>query len=231
MGKSFHPIFCIFLSVLTISYAQDCNTYRFSNNNVYSTCITLPVLNSQLHWNYHPTNATVNMAYLQTGVTNSQWVAWAINIGRSGMVGTQCLVGVVSSNGSVQGYTSSVTSYKTRLQPTRLSFDVPSITAEMVNGDVVIYATLVLPNRRTSFNHLWQVGPVVGGAPSVHQMGSANRKAVGTVDFATGQTSANSGDTGGSQKRQRNVSSLRAIPERFCAKRKIEPPYFQVITC
>ncbi|KAJ0570830.1 putative DOMON domain, cytochrome b561/ferric reductase transmembrane [Helianthus annuus] len=148
------------------------------------------------------------MAYRQTGVTNSQWVAWAINIGRSGMVGTQCLVGVVSSNGLVQGYTSSVTSYKTRLQPTRLSFDVPSITAELVNGDVVIYATLVLPSRRTSFNQLWQVGPVAGGAPLVHRMGSANRKAVGTVDFTTGQTSAVSGDTGGSRKRQRNTHGV-----------------------
>ncbi|KAI3803600.1 hypothetical protein L1987_31756 [Smallanthus sonchifolius] len=87
MGKSFHPIFCILISILTISYAQDCNTYSFSKNNVYATCVTLPVLNSQLHWNYHPTNATVDVAYRQTGVTNSQWVAWALNLGGSvGMV-------------------------------------------------------------------------------------------------------------------------------------------------
>ncbi|KAM0024989.1 putative cytochrome b561 and DOMON domain-containing protein [Helianthus debilis subsp. tardiflorus] len=208
MGKSFHPIFCIFLSLLTISYAQDCNTYKFSNNNVYATCITLPVLNSQLHWNYHPTNATVTVAYRQTGVTNSQWVAWALNVGGSGMVGAQALVGLVSSNGSVQAYSSSVTGYGTGLQPTRLSFDVPRVTAEMVNGDVVIYATLVLPSGRTSFNQVWQVGPVSDGAPSIHQMGSANRNSVGTVDFATGQTSADSGNTGGSRRRRRNTHGV-----------------------
>ncbi|KAJ9536941.1 hypothetical protein OSB04_029674 [Centaurea solstitialis] len=38
------------------------------------------------------------------------------------------------------------------MRPTRLSFDVPKISAVMVGGDVVIYATSVLANGRTRFN-------------------------------------------------------------------------------
>ncbi|XP_076924754.1 cytochrome b561 and DOMON domain-containing protein At5g35735-like [Bidens hawaiensis] len=208
MGKSFHPILCILISILsTISYAQDCNAYTFSNNNVYAACVTLPGLNSHLHWNYHPTNATVDLAYRQTGVTNPQWVAWAINIGGSGMVGAQALVGLVSSNGSVQAYTSSVTGYATGLQPSGLSFDVPRIRAEMVNGDVVIYATLVLPAGRMSFNQVWQVGPVTSGAPAAHQMDSANRNSVGTVDFASGQI-ADGGNVDGSRRHRKNTHGV-----------------------
>ncbi|XP_076917367.1 cytochrome b561 and DOMON domain-containing protein At5g35735-like [Bidens hawaiensis] len=207
-SRSFHPILCILISILsTISYAQDCNTYTFSNNNVYAACVTLPLLNSHLHWNYHPTNTTVDLAYRQTGVSNSQWVAWAINIGGSGMVGAQALVGLVSSNGSVQAYTSSVTGYATGLQPSGLSFDVPRIRAEMVNGDMVIYATLVLPAGRTSFNQVWQVGPVTSGAPAAHQMDSANRNSVGTVDFASGQI-ADGGNVGGSRRRRKNTHGV-----------------------
>lgn len=122
------------------------------------------------------------------------------------MVGAQSLVAIISSNGSVRAYTSSVTGYGTGLQPTGLSFEVPSIRAEMVNGVVVIYATLVLPSGRTSFNQVWQVGPVTDGAPGIHQMGSDNRNSVGNVDFATGQTSADGGSIGGSLRRRRNVS-------------------------
>lgn len=123
------------------------------------------------------------------------------------MVGAQALVGLVSSNGSVQAYTSSVTGYATGLQPSGLSFDVPRIRAEMVNGDVVIYATLVLPAGRTSFNQVWQVGPVTSGAPAAHQMDSANRNSVGTVDFASGQI-ADGGNVGGIRRRRKNVRCL-----------------------
>ncbi|XP_071717075.1 cytochrome b561 and DOMON domain-containing protein At5g35735-like [Rutidosis leptorrhynchoides] len=208
MGKLFHPIFCILISCLTISYAQDCNTNKFSNNNVYTSCVTLPVLNSQLHWTHHPTNTTVDVAYRQTGVSNSQWVAWALNVDGSGMVGAQSLVALISSNGSVRAYTSSVTGYGTGLQPTGLSFDVPKIRAEMVNGVVVIYATLVLPSGKTSFNQVWQVGPVSDGAPGIHKMGPDNKNSVGNVDFATGEATADGGNVGGSLRRRKNTHGV-----------------------
>lgn len=205
MGKILHLLFFTLITNSIISSAQDCSSYSFTNNAIFATCVTLPALNSNLHWNYHQTNGTVDIAYRHTGVPTSQWVAWALNVNGNGMVGAQALVGLVSSNGSVQAYTSSVDGYGTGLQPSSLSFNVPVIRAERVNGDVVIYATLVLPAGRTNFNQVWQMGPVSNGAPGAHPLGSENRNSVGTVDFVTGQAGAGGG-VGGSILHRRNVS-------------------------
>ncbi|GKE72400.1 cytochrome b561 and DOMON domain-containing protein-like protein, partial [Tanacetum coccineum] len=203
MGKILAILFCILLTNLSVSYAQSCNNFAFPSNAVYETCVTLPVLNSHLHWNYH-TNGTVDVAFRHTGSTTNQWVAWALNIDGSRMVGAQALVALTSSNGSVQAYTSAVTSYVTGLQPSSLSFQVPMIRSERLNnGDVVIYATLVLPRGGTRFNQVWQVGPVNNGAPSIHGLGPDNRGSFGSVDFSTGQT-AGGGNVGGSIMHRRN---------------------------
>ncbi|GJY94826.1 cytochrome b561 and DOMON domain-containing protein-like protein [Tanacetum coccineum] len=100
------------------------------------------------------------------------------------MIGAQALVAVTSSDGSVQAYTSAITGYATRLQPSSLSFDVPMIRAERVSGDVVMYAMLVLPS------------------------GSNNTNAVGDVDFTTGQISADGGNAGGSRLRRKNTHGV-----------------------
>ncbi|KAL4587021.1 hypothetical protein LXL04_011670 [Taraxacum kok-saghyz] len=117
-------LFIILISNLAGLNAQSCETASFRNNAIYRTCVSLPVLNSHLHWNYN-TNGTVDLAFRHTGSATSQWVAWALNVG-----------------GSVEAYTTLVTGFQTTLQPSRLSFDV----AERVNGVVVIYATIVLPS-------------------------------------------------------------------------------------
>nr|XP_043629448.1 cytochrome b561 and DOMON domain-containing protein At5g35735-like [Erigeron canadensis] len=208
MGKILTFLLCILVSNLVLSsHAQDCSTYRFTNNAIYATCVTLPVLSSNLHWNYQPSNGTVDIAYRHAGVSTSQWVAWALNINGTGMVGAQALVAIPNSNGSVQAYTSSVTGYGTTLQQSPLSFDVQDIRAERVNGDVVIYATLVLPSGRTNFNQVWQIGPVSNGAPSAHAMGSDNRASLGSVDFVTGQAGAG-GSVGGSLLHRRNTHGV-----------------------
>ncbi|KAI3769573.1 hypothetical protein L6452_00682 [Arctium lappa] len=187
MDKFLSLLFCLLISNLALSYAQNCSNYAFSNNAVYNACVSLPVLNTHLHWNYN-TNRTVDVAFRHTGSETSQWVAWGLNINGSGMIGTQALVAVTSSNGSVQAHTSSVTGYGTSLQPGRLSFEVQRLTAQRVNGDVVIFARLVLPSG-TRFNQTWQVGPVTSGAPATHPLVADNRGSFGTVDFTTDRTS------------------------------------------
>ncbi|KAJ9551683.1 hypothetical protein OSB04_015728 [Centaurea solstitialis] len=207
MGKLIYFLFFIFISNFTqSSYAQNCNSYSFTNNANYATCVSLPVQNSHLHWNYHAANGTADVAYRHTGVS-SGWVAWALNLDRAAMVGSQALVALFSANGSVRAYTSAVTGYTTQLEESALSFDVPAIRAESVNGDVVIYATLVLPSGRTSFNQVWQTGPVSNGAPSAHNLASENRNSVGTVDFATGQA-AGGGGGGGNVLHRRNTHGV-----------------------
>ncbi|PWA47848.1 cytochrome b561 and DOMON domain-containing protein [Artemisia annua] len=206
MSKILAILFCILLTNLSVSYAQNCRNYAFSSNAVYATCVSLPVLNSHLHWNYHA-NGTVDVAFRHTGSTTNQWVAWALNFQRPGMLGAQALVALTSSNGTVQAYTSAVAGYDTSLQPSSLSFEVPMIRSERVNGDVIIYATLVLPRGGTRFNQVWQVGPVTNGAPSIHGLGSDNRNSIGSVDFSTGQTAAG-GNVGGSRMRRRNTHGV-----------------------
>ncbi|XP_071726020.1 cytochrome b561 and DOMON domain-containing protein At5g35735-like [Rutidosis leptorrhynchoides] len=206
LGKFLAILFCILVSNLTVSYGQSCNTYAFKSNAIYATCVTLPVLNSHLHWNYN-NNGTVDVAFRHTGSTTSQWVSWALNVGGSGMIGAQALVAITHSNGSVVAHTSAVTSYQTSLQPSPLSFDVPAIRAERVNGDVVIYATLVLPRGVTSYNQVWQVGPVASGVPNIHAMNPDNKNSVGRVDFSTGQASAG-GNVGGSRLHRRNTHGV-----------------------
>ncbi|KAL8209660.1 hypothetical protein R6Q57_006392 [Mikania cordata] len=208
MGKILTLLFFILISNSIISSAQDCSTYTFTNNAIFTTCVTLPVQNSHLYWNYHPTNGTVDVAFRHTGVSASDWVAWALNVDSAGMVGAQALVALPDTNGSVQAYTSAVTGYGTTLQRSALSFNVPVIRAERDgNGDVIIYGTLVLPGGRTSFNHVWQMGPVTNGAPGAHAMGSENRNSLGTVDFVTGQAGTG-GSVGGSLLHRRNTHGV-----------------------
>lgn len=200
-------LLCLLISVFGSSSAQTCSSYSFSRNRVYATCTDLPVLNSFLHWTYHQSNGTVDIAYRHGGVDTSTWVAWALNINGSGMRGAQSLVALHnSSSGVPHAYTSSVDGYVTNLAKSDLSFRVPSLSAEYVNSEMIIHASLVLPSSsRTSFNQVWQAGPVSsGGSPGRHLTSGANTQSVGTVDFASGQVSS----TGGSQQRKRNVHGV-----------------------
>ncbi|KAA8526577.1 hypothetical protein F0562_008220 [Nyssa sinensis] len=204
----------ILISLFLSSSAQTCNTFNtFSSNRLFGSCNDLPVLNSFLYWNYHQSNSTVDIAYRHTGVTTSQWVAWALNLGSSGMIGAQSLVAFQNSSGQVSPYTSPVTAYGTTLAPGALSFNVPSISAEYINSEMIIYATLELPNGRTSFNQVWQVGPLSGNSPGIHPTTGDNVRSTGTVDFSsTGTgTSSSGGVVMPRQKRKNTHGVLNAI--------------------
>ncbi|KAI3786381.1 hypothetical protein L1987_40019 [Smallanthus sonchifolius] len=90
------------ISNLAVSYAQSCNNYTFSSNAIYATCVSLPVLNSHLHWTYH-SNGTVDVAFRHTGSTTSQWVACGLNVRGLGMIGAQAIVAVANSSGETHG--------------------------------------------------------------------------------------------------------------------------------
>ncbi|KAE9457863.1 hypothetical protein C3L33_10229, partial [Rhododendron williamsianum] len=182
--------------ILSLSSAQTCtDDYTFTNNKVFTTCNSLPYLSSFLHWTYHASNSTVDIAYRHTNVDTSTWVAWALNLGSTKMVGSQSLVAYHNSSNSVIAHTSAITAYNTDLSASSLSFEVPSISAEYVGNVMVIYATLVLPSGQTGFNQVWQSGPVSGGTPTVHPTTGDNMASYGTVDFVTGQSTGMSWGT------------------------------------
>ena len=122
------------------------------------------------------------------------------------MVGTQALVAFTNTTtNQFQAYTSSVSSYGTRLERSSLSFGVSGLSATLVSGEVTIFATLELSPNLITANQLWQVGPVVNGVPASHQTSGDNMRSSGRIDFRTGQASAGGGGSG-DRLRKRNVS-------------------------
>ncbi|XP_051114797.1 cytochrome b561 and DOMON domain-containing protein At5g35735-like [Andrographis paniculata] len=184
--------------------AQSCSGYAFSNNNVYAACSDLPVLNSFLHWTYHPANHTVDLAYRHTGMSTSNWIVWSLNPTGGAMSGAQCLVALHNSSGNVHAYTSPVSGYATQLEEGNLSFAVPSIAAEFRSGEMIIFATVALPSGRTSFTQVWQFGNVNGNVPQRHETTGDNMRSFGTIDFSTGQTADTGAAGDASRNRKRN---------------------------
>ncbi|XP_031281267.1 cytochrome b561 and DOMON domain-containing protein At3g59070-like [Pistacia vera] len=187
----------LFASSISSSSAQSqtCNTYSFSNNhNSYRACNDLQALNSYLHWNYHQDTNTLDLAFRRSGTDPTRWVAWAINPTGKGMVGSQALVAYTNPNGILRAYTSPITSYSTQLQEGSLSgLEVPKISAEFADNEMIIYATIVLPKNMTTVNHVWQEGPIDGDSLGMHPVSGENVISMGSVDLLSGKVVATKG--------------------------------------
>lgn len=203
----------LFLALFTAIFVpatatqQPCSSYTFPNHVNYAACKDLPVLESSLHWNYHPSSSTVDVAFKKANAKDSSWIAWAINPTSKGMVGSQALVAFRRSDGTLKAYTSPITSYATQLQEGNLSFPVHSVWATYTNGHMIIFATLQLPANSTLVNHVWQEGLVSDDTPRAHSLSGPNVQSYGTLDFVSGKVS----ETGGkvhSRITLRNVRNL-----------------------
>ncbi|CAN0897497.1 Cytochrome b561 and DOMON domain-containing protein At5g47530, partial [Linum grandiflorum] len=193
------------------SDAQTCKKQTFSANQVYSACVDLPALTSFLHWNFHDSNNTADIAFRKAGTSPSSWVCWALNPSGGQMVGSQALIAYQLPNGSMNVYTSSIDSYGPSMAPGRLSFRVTNLRGERTSGETTIYATLHLDSKLLSTNQVWQEGPLVGGAPAMHLTSGDNVRAVGAIDFQTGAASGGGGGGGGgsnSRLRKRNIHGI-----------------------
>ncbi|QCD78183.1 hypothetical protein DEO72_LG1g1815 [Vigna unguiculata] len=183
--------FFTLLVVITVPItSQPCNLYRFSNNINYAACEDLPVLESSLHWNYHPASGVVDVAFNKANAKDSSWVAWAINPTSKGMLGSQSFVAVHKSNATIRAYTSPITSYATILQEGNLSFSVYNLSASYTNGRIIIFASFQLPSNKTVVNHAWQEGLVSDdGTLRPHSFSPSNLRSYGTIDFISGKVS------------------------------------------
>ncbi|KAF8043012.1 hypothetical protein BT93_A1373 [Corymbia citriodora subsp. variegata] len=187
--------------------AQTCQSYTFSGNRTYTSCVDLPVLSSYLHWNYDQASSVADIAFRATGVTQSNWVSWAINPSSLQMVGSQALVAYQNSSGVLWAYTSSVDTLGTTLTPGSLAFGVPNISAALDGDQMTIFATLQLSSGTTTVNQVWQVGPVENGSPGTHATSGANVQSVGTLDLLSG-TTVGSGGSASPRQRRRNVHGV-----------------------
>lgn len=201
-------VFFLLFTLCLSSSAQNCSTYTsFSNNLTFSSCNDLPYLNSFLYWNYNSSSGSLEIAYRHTGVTTSNWVAWAINPNdlQTAMIGAQALVAFQLSNGSMRAYTSQITSYTTNLPEGNLQYSVSDLKATYANGEIVIYATLPLPINTTTINQVWQDGLISNDSPEPHSGANSNINSKGTLNLLSGQSATSSG--GSSMARNRNVSN------------------------
>ncbi|KAE8720284.1 Cytochrome b561 and DOMON domain-containing protein [Hibiscus syriacus] len=196
---------CLLLSFLASSSAQICLTQRFPDNRQYDNCNDLPALTCFLHWTYDQAAGTLNVAFRHTGTTDSRWTAWGLNPSGPRMQGTQALVAFVNSTGVAQAFTTSIDSMVPSMQPSPLSFQVPTISARFDNNEMTIFAVMRISDSWSSTSQVWQEGPVNNGQLGIHSLSGANVRSAGTVNFLTGQSG---GSSGGSRTRRRNVHGV-----------------------
>ncbi|CAL9096133.1 unnamed protein product [Musa acuminata var. zebrina] len=198
---------CLFLSLLHYSTAQSCVSETFSGNRLYSSCNSLPYLGASLHWNYHSSNGTVDVAY-RAPESSSGWVAWAVNPTGSGMIGANAFLAFPGSNGAVTVYTTKFSGYNVEASDVKdenLSFPVYSKQAEYANGYYTIFATLEIPNNSTKLNTAWQASTQLqNGVPNGHPAGD-NLLSKNNLDFLSGEA----GSAGGNSRlRRKNIHGV-----------------------
>ncbi|KAF5796184.1 putative DOMON domain-containing protein [Helianthus annuus] len=163
---------------------SSCSSNKLPNKKVYTNCTDLPTLNSTLHWTYTLENSTLSIAFIAPPATPNGWIAWAINPTGTGMAGSQSLIAFKDSNDSMTVKTYNISSYASIVEG-KIAFEVPESSAEFVNGVMMIFASVKLPENMTEVNQVWQVGgSVTDGRPAKHAFLPANLNAVGKLQLA-----------------------------------------------
>ncbi|XP_057508498.1 cytochrome b561 and DOMON domain-containing protein At5g47530-like [Actinidia eriantha] len=194
-------VFCILtcllvpsLALLSSSFSSSpCSDFVFPNDKAFASCTDLPTLNSFLHWTHKPSSRTLEIAYRHTGITSPKWVAWGINPTSPRMVGTQAIVAYQKPDGTMTVYTSPVNGYRTQLQEGELSFPVSDLSASFSNDEIIVFATLEVPDNTFALNHVWQDGPMNGNSLGMHDLSGSHLQSMGTLNLTSEQALASHG--------------------------------------
>lgn len=112
------------------------------------------------------------------------------------MIGSQAFI-AFTSDGSLVVNTYNISSYKRRPKVSKLSFDVWDLGAESDGKNIVIFASVKLPENAQSLNQVWQVGTHVrDGVPRKHHTADANKKSTGLLELVATSSPAPSGAPG-----------------------------------
>ncbi|KAK7339078.1 hypothetical protein VNO77_19721 [Canavalia gladiata] len=189
-GSFFFLLFLAF--IVSTASSLTCTTQRIKDtrNKLYASCVDLAVLNSFLHWTHDPANNSLAVVFVATPPKPGGWVSWGINPTGVGMVGAQVLA-AFESEGVVTVKTLDLKSYSA-IVPGKLSFDVWDVKGEVASGVIRIYATVKVPEKTGSVNHVWQVGPsVTAGRLAKHDFAPDNLNSKGTLSFDGNQSPGN----------------------------------------
>ncbi|KAJ4815263.1 Cytochrome b561 and DOMON domain-containing protein [Rhynchospora pubera] len=202
---------CLLFSLFSPPFvsAQVCVSETFSSNKLYASCNSLTVLGATLHWTYHPSNGTTDVAYrIQQATTG--WVAWAINPKMTGMLGSNTLFAYHdSTSGAVKVVSTVINDYMPTVRDENLTFAVYNRSAEYSNGTYTIYASIQLPGNKTTQNITWQAGTdFTGGAPGGHNLGPPNMLASTSIDFLSGASVPVPSPASDNRLRQKNIHGI-----------------------
>ncbi|PKU73280.1 Auxin-induced in root cultures protein 12 [Dendrobium catenatum] len=198
-------LFVLLLSLLPLSFSQQsCAHDIMPENKLYSLCNSLPQLSANLHWTYHPSNSTVDIAY-RAPQSSDGWIAWALNPTATGMNGAETIFAFYDSKGVMTTVTYPITYTNTTVRNSSLSFKIYSMSSQFSNNVMSIYATIELPNNKTKVNHVWQSSTIfTNGMPSGHAATGANVRSTATLDLLSGESSG----SGNSRLHRKNIHGV-----------------------
>ncbi|CAK7349421.1 unnamed protein product [Dovyalis caffra] len=189
---SFYALFLslsLFILLISPTHSLTCTSQKFTNNKLYANCTDLPTLDSYLHYTYNSSNSSLSIAFIAPPAKADGWIGWGINPNGTGMAGAQVILALKSSKGAPEVKTYNLVSYND-IKEEKLSFDVWDLSAESnaTSGQFIIYASVNVPVKAESLNHIWQVGSAVtNGRPVKHEFAQGNKDAKATLELATAQ--------------------------------------------
>ncbi|KDP45265.1 hypothetical protein JCGZ_15130 [Jatropha curcas] len=183
--------------LISTTHALNCTSDKFNNNKSYANCSDLSTLNAHLHYTYNSSNSSLSIAFKAAPAKSNGWVAWALNLNGTGMVGAQALIGMKSSGNSMVVKKYNLISYHEINETQKLSFDVWDESAESdSSGNFVIFASVKVPADLEKVNQIWQVGPsVTNGTPAKHDFAPANIQSKGTIELKSSTTAGTGTNT------------------------------------
>lgn len=197
-GMYFHLLSLLLVASLWLHVADSADTScpkTFSGSpgsnatRNYTQCLNLPQLGATLSWTYYPANGSVDLAFRAKPGSSSGWVAWGINPNAKGMLGTQALIALKQSNGTMACNTYNVTSKSSPLVPSPISIPATDLGSEFENGLMTIFAKVVLPSKKSVVNQVWEVGSKAEGLnPSIHAFGNSNLQSFDSIDFSSAKS-------------------------------------------
>ncbi|XP_020580281.1 cytochrome b561 and DOMON domain-containing protein At5g47530-like [Phalaenopsis equestris] len=190
MSMSIIPLLLLLFLLPSSTPQQSCTLDNFSKNRIFTLCNSLPELSSTLHWTYHASNSTVDIAY-RAPQSADGWIAWALNPTGSGMIGAQAIFAFLDSTGSMTAISYPLANTSPTVSNISLSYKVYSMESEFANGVMIIYATIELPGNKTRINQVWQVSDLfTNGFPNGHRTTGPNVLSTGVLDLLSGQFTA-----------------------------------------
>ncbi|KAL7244363.1 hypothetical protein ACSBR1_016580 [Camellia fascicularis] len=184
-------LIAVLIVFLFSAAADSCSDFMFPNNKVFTSCTNLSALNSFLYWSQNPSSTTLDMAYRHSHVPPSLHMGCMGHQSQAkqdgGYSGDHCISEARWKHGRLHLV------YATQLQKGNLSFPFSDLSALFSNDEIIIFATIQLPNNSSTINHVWQDGLITGNHLGIHNLSGRHLQSMGTLNLLSGRAFASRG--------------------------------------